>query len=226
MKHEYQYDLVDGHIIVKDGETRLLIDTGAPSSVGENTPLDFAGASHNVAGTYLGVTPCSLTSNVGSPVHALIGVDVLNHYDMTINPPESVLTLTDGEQSLSGNCIALDQLKGIPIVPASVAGQTVRMFFDTGAKLSYLHPEMTAKYHRDGSEEDFYPSLGKFQTDTFSVPVSLGTEEIVLRVGVLPEPLQMTLMMGNTSGILGTAILATHRVCFAPRRKILVFTRL
>lgn len=33
MKHEYEYKLVDGHIIVKDGNRQLLIDTGAPYSV-------------------------------------------------------------------------------------------------------------------------------------------------------------------------------------------------
>jgi hypothetical protein len=225
MKHTYRYDLVDGHIIVRDGVSRLLIDTGAPSSVAETASLSFAGKTHDAAQDYMGVTPDSLSSNVGAPIHALIGADILNQYDMTADGREQSIRLTDEEEPLIGEALPLDAFMGIPILSASVQGQPVRMFFDTGAKLSYLDPGMAARFPKDGTEQDFYPGLGKFQTDTFTVPVSLGSEEIVFRVGVLPQLLQMTLMMADTAGIIGTAILDRHMICFAPRRNVLMLVR-
>jgi hypothetical protein len=59
----------------------------------------------------------------------------------------------------------------------------------------------------------------------YDIPIILATETVVLRVGNLPEPLQMTLMMADTGGILETAILRTHRVTFAPRRRTLTLQR-
>ena len=47
-----------------------------------------------------------------------------------------------------------------------------------------------------------------------------------LRFGNLPELLQMTLTMADTRGILGTSILGTHKVTFAPRRKTLTIRRI
>jgi len=226
MRHEYKYDLVDGHIIVRDGASRLLIDTGAPSSVGEASSLAFAGETRSVAQDYMGVTPAFLGSKIGSPVHALIGADILNRFDVTIDPSQSVVTLNEGEEHLIGEPIPLDDFMGIPIVLASIGGQTIRVFFDTGAKLSYLAPEITAAFPRDGAEQDFYPGLGSFQTDTFTVPISVGSEQFVLRVGVLPELLQMALMKADTGGILGTAVLESHSVCLAPRRGTMRLTKL
>jgi len=160
MRHEYDYDFVDGHIIVLDGASRLLIDTGAPSSVGETPSLTFAGETHQVAQEYMGVTPGFLGNAIGTSVHALIGADILNRFDVTIDPSRSVLMLDEGEEHLVGELIALDDFMGIPIVPASVGEHSIRMFFDTGAKLSYLAPEITAVFPRDGTEQDFYPGLG------------------------------------------------------------------
>ncbi len=70
MTHEYEYKLVDGHIIVPHDNKQLLIDTGAPSSVGDSSPLAFAGGSYSMQSSYMGISPASLSYSVGTPVGA------------------------------------------------------------------------------------------------------------------------------------------------------------
>jgi len=226
MKHEYEYKLVDGHIIVKDGSRQLLIDTGAPSSVGDSSPLAFAGGSYPMQSSYMGISPASLSKSVGTPINALVGADILNRYDILIDPVAQRFTLTEDKLPLDGTSLELDVFMGIPIIEASVGEEMVRMFFDTGAKLSYLDPDKTNAFSSVGTESDFYPGVGEFSTNAYDIPIALATENVVLRVGNLPELLQMTLMMANTSGILGTAILKTHKVTFAPRRSTMTLQRI
>lgn len=82
MEHNYTYDLVEGHIIAQAQANALLIDTGAPFSVGRSSPLPFAGRVHDVSPNYMGVTPDSLSRSVGTTIDGLVGADILNQYDI------------------------------------------------------------------------------------------------------------------------------------------------
>ena len=226
MIHTYKYELVSGHIIAIADQFRLLIDTGAPSSVADSSPLSFAGRSYRTQRNYMGISPESLSMSVGSPVNALVGADILNQYDILIDPTTHTLNISEDELPLSGKSLKLDNFMGIPIIEATVGEDKVRIFFDTGAKLSYLDPDRTNVFQSVGSEKDFYPGVGDFSTNAYDVPIILASETVVLRVGNLPQLLQMTLMMADTEGILGTAILRTHKVTFAPRRKIMALQRI
>lgn len=222
MKYEYPYDLVNGHIVLKANANSLLIDTGAPSSVGNSSPLDFAGRTHDVSPNYMGVTPESLSCHsVGTTINGLVGADILNQYDILFDSSRHRITLSEEELPTDDDFLPLDAFMGIPIIETVVAGETVRMFFDTGAKLSYLNPDLSAKFPSAGEERDFYPGVGDFTTHTHTVPIGIGGREITLRVGILPELLQATLMMADTGGILGTALLDAYTVLFAPRRRIM-----
>jgi hypothetical protein len=226
MVHTYRYSLVDGHIIAMAGQLSLLIDTGAPSSVSDSAPLVLTGRSHATQRSYMGVTPASLGESIGTSINALVGVDILNQYDTLIDPPTRTISMSEAPLPLKGVTLDVDNCMGIPIIEAMAGEHEVRMFFDTGAKLSYLDPDLTASFPEVGAEDDFYPRFGVFSTRVFDIPINLGEETIVLRAGNLPSILQMTLMMADTSGILGTALLRTHRVTFAPRRKAMALSRI
>ena len=214
----YPYELVGGHIIVVDGADRLLLDTGGPTSVAETGALGFGGIQTSTATDYMGVTPASLSEHIGCHISALVGADVLNQFDVRIDPTNRTVTIQDDEPELNGTVMQLDFFMGIPVVEVGVGTRSVRMFFDTGAKLSYVSPDITTGVEPAGQEDDFYPGVGKFTTEAFDVRVHFGEESCALRVGHLPELLQMTLMMADTSGILGTAILNNYAVHYAPRR--------
>ena len=221
----FQYDLVDGHIIVREGSVAYLIDTGAPLSIGESRTLSFADGTFEVQNNYMGITSQELSKHVGTDLHALVGADILSSFNLVIDPRSSEIILSDEGITLSGIELDVDYFMGIPIIQAEVAGQPIRMFFDTGAKLSYLDQEISQKYPTLGTIHDFYPSMGRFETRIFRVPIRLGTAEIELTVGILPELLQLTLIMSDTSGILGTGILSDFAIELDPHRRKLVLEK-
>jgi hypothetical protein len=92
---------------------------------------------------------------------------------------------------------------GIPIIEMSINNQNLKFFFDTGAKLSYLSDRFTSNYKCSGIEEDFYPGVGIFQTESFDILTRFGNYNFYAKYGNLPKLLQMTLMLGGTDGIIG-----------------------
>lgn len=111
---------------------------------------------------------------------------------------------------------------GIPILSAQIGSSDYRMFFDTGAQISYLQDDSLAGFPAAGQVTDFYPGVGQFQTETHTVDVRVGASSLSVRCGSLPGLPGMTLMMAGTQGILGNQILHGRKVGYFPRRKLLI----
>lgn len=101
---------------------------------------------------------------------------------------------------------------GTPIVTVRVGGSGHGMFFDAGARISCFQDDSLAEVPPAGSVTDFYPGVGRFQTETHEVPVPLGGVAFTLRCGGLPGLLGMTLMMAGTRCIVGNAIRSKRSV--------------
>ncbi len=226
MDYTFKYELVDGHIIVNDGPSRLLIDTGSPITVSDRAKISFCGRSFQTVTCFAGTSLAQLSKWVGTPVDLLVGVDILNNFDMQINPANETLLVSDEPLLLSGERLTLEELAGIPIIKGIIGTAEVLMYFDTGAKLSYFTPEVTGNLHSVGTAEDFYPGFGPFRTPLFDVQIALGAELILIRAGNLPTQLQTMLRAATADGILGSAVMRSHEVLFAPRRKSLSLQRL
>ncbi len=214
--------LRDGHLFVELGGELWLLDTGAPTSFGTAENIFIGGEEFRLGSSYLGLTAATLSSFVGVPCVGLLGADVLGRFDMVFDTPSGSLAISTGELVHSGQSVRLDEFMGIPIVIARVGGSDYRMFFDTGAQISYFQDDSLTEFPAAGSVTDFYPGVGQFQTETHEVPVSLGGVAFTLRCGTLPGLLGMTLMMASTEGIVGNAILSNRIVGYFPRRRMMV----
>jgi len=211
-----------GHLFVELGGELWLLDTGAPTSFGMSRRLTIAGEQFILGTDYLGLTAATLTQFVGVPCVGLLGADVLGRFDHLFDSIAGRLTVSTAELSHSGQTVRLDEFMGIPIVTARVGGRQYRMFFDTGAQISYFQGESLTEFPSAGSVTDFYPGVGQFQTDTHDVPVSLDGVSFTLRCGTLPGLLAPTLMMASTEGIVGNAILSNRTVGYFPRRRRMI----
>jgi hypothetical protein len=214
--------LRDGHVFIELGGELWLLDTGAPTSFGSSRSLTIAGEQFSVGTNYLGLTATTLSQFVGVACVGLLGADVLARFDHIFDTAGGSLTLSTAELSHSGQSVSLDEFMGIPIVTARVGGSDYRMFFDTGAQIFYFQDDSLTEFPSAGSVTDFYPGVGQFETDTHEVPVLLGSVALTLRCGTLPGLLGMTLMMADTEGIVGNAILRNRPVGYFPRRHALV----
>lgn len=214
--------LTDGHLFLTLDGDRWLVDTGAPTSFGTSRALTLAGESFDLEQSMLGLNAEVLSGYVGVPCAGLLGADVLNHFDHLIDVPGGTLTLSTDSIAHEGETLPVELFMGIPVVTARVGDRTHRMFFDTGAQVSYLQHEALASYPPAGKVTDFYPGVGRFETDTHQVPVALGARTFSLRCGRLPMLLGMTLMMAGTEGIIGNVVLQDRQLGYAPRRGVLV----
>lgn len=214
--------LRDGHVFTELDGGSWLLDTGAPTSFGNGGELSIAGESFRLGENYLGLTSTTLSSFVGVPCAGLLGADVLGRFDLLFDAVRSTLGLSTGELEHRGQTVPLEQFMGIPILAARIGGEDHRMFFDTGAQISYFQDDSLSDFPGAGSVTDFYPGVGQFQTDTHQVEVTLGGISFTLRCGTLPGLLGATLMMAGVRGIVGNQILVDRKIGYFPRRRRLV----
>ena len=230
MKYSLAYELVDGHIIVtSEGGKKCLIDTGSHVSVGSPENILFAGARHALTPSLLGKAAYELPGPIGVCIDALVGVDILNRYDMLIDPVRQVLEFSDEEieveGEVEGEVLPIQLLSGVPILVVGIGDKRIKVFFDTGAPISYASEDVLKTYPRVGTAQDYYITFGAFQTVIHRVPITLGSRVIDLDVGVLPPELLRLLLGAGVEGILGTAILDYFAVAYLPRRKIIVLLK-
>ena len=212
----------DGHLFLVLEDDLWLLDTGAPTSFGTTRHLYIAGEHFNLSTSYLGLTAATLSQFVGVQCVGLLGADVLSRFDHIFDTAGGRLTVSTSELSRNGHMVRLDEFMDIPIVTARVGRSDYRMFFDTGAQISYFQHDSLSEFPFAGRVIDFYPGVGQFHTDTHEVPFSLGGITFTLRCGTLPGVLGMTLMMAGTAGIVGNAIMSNRTVGYFPRRGTMV----
>jgi hypothetical protein len=210
----------NAHLFVEIEGSLWLHDTGAPSSFGIWPSLELLGKRFAIDDSYMGLDAAFLSEAVGVECKGLLGADVLGEFDQIIDLPGGCLTLSTEDLEHPGQTLEIEAFMDIPILSAAVAGETFRMFFDTGAQVSYLQDGLIESYPDAGMLEDFYPGFGKFDTETHAVPFNLGREMLSLRCGQLPALLGMSLMMADVSGILGNEIFKNRSIGYFPRRKL------
>lgn len=200
---QFQIQLYKGHPIINDGENRILIDTGAPSTIHSSNNLNFCSDNFVCSTNYMGLTVSIISDMLGTEIKTLLGADILSDYKILLDYQNQVIKFSKQEIKIDGTQVDISNFMGIPIIKMTVDNQELKFFLDTGAKLSYLSDSLTSNYESIGTDEDFYPGVGRFQTECFEIPTVFGNTEFVVKYGNLPTLLQMTLMLGGTDGIIG-----------------------
>jgi len=200
---QFQITLFKGHPIINDGENIILIDTGAPSTIHTSDKLVFCSDIYSCSTNYMGLTANKLSELLGTEITTLLGADILPNYNLMLDYKNVIAQFDKQEIVFEGNEFDLTSFMGIPIIELNIDNQKLKFFLDTGAKLSYLSDSFTNNYKSIGTEEDFYPGVGKFETQCFEISTSFGNYNFKVKYGNLPALLQMTLMLSGTNGIIG-----------------------
>lgn len=200
----FKITLFDGHPILKDGDNIILLDTGAASTIHSSDQLLFCSDSYTCSTNYMGLSANKLSEMIGTKITTLMGTDILSSYNLMLDYKNRIAQFDKDEIVFEGDELELNSFMGIPLIELNVDNQTLKFFLDTGAKLSYLSNDYTANYDSVGKQEDFYPGVGKFQTECFDIQTSSGNQSFNVRYGHLPTLMQETLMLGGTNGIIGS----------------------
>jgi len=200
---QFQITLFKRHPIINDGENIILIDTGAPSTIHASSVLTFCSENYNCSTNYMGLTVSKISEMLGTEITTLLGADILSDYKILFDYKNEIIEFNKEAIALDGNEIGISNFMGIPIIELLIDNQKLKFFLDTGAKLSYLSGSITSNYESIGTDEDFYPGVGKFETECFDISTSFRDNNFNVKYGNLPRLLQMTLMLGGTDGIIG-----------------------
>lgn len=200
---QFQLQLFKGLPIINDGENRILIDTGAPSTIHTSDSLNFCSESFGCSTNFMGLTVSKISDMLGTEITTLLGADILSGYKIFLDYQNQVIEFSKQKIDIKGTQVGISKFMGTPIIKMTIDNQKLKFFLDTGTRLSYLSDRLTSNYENVGTDEDFYPGVGKFQTECFEIPTVFGDNEFVVKYGNLPTLLQMTLMLGGTDGIIG-----------------------
>jgi len=210
--------LQNGHPFIELEGNLWLFDTGAPTSFGESKKITLDGQSFRLNDNYLGFSASTLSQLTEVECHGLIGADILARFDHLLDVSNAAVTMSTERLEHTGTALPLSTFMGIPVVTARIAGKDYQMFFDTGAQISYFQEDIIKSFPSAGTVTDFYPGLGRFQTETHLVQVELGECVFTLRCGTLPGLLSATLMLAGASGIIGNQIAENRIIGYFPRR--------
>lgn len=224
--NSYPCFILDGHPVVETPQGLILVDTGAATSFGDAGQLFLFENTYPLAPSYLGQSICDISRLVGTRFAALVGVDILNQFDWSLDFEKAQFSLLSHWPRHSTMNLPFLDFMGVPIVQAEVSGQAAKLFFDSCAKLSYLNPRLIDGAKPSGEENDFYPGFGSFKTQTYQVPIVLSQASLTVRVGMLPEGLNVLLEGYGAAGLLGADLLNEHKLFYSFARKQILLQRL
>ena len=211
-----------GHLYVSIDEHDWLLDTGAPITFGNINSLYIGNARFDIPNSYVGLTASQLSEFVGHATTGIIGTDILNKFNIIIDVKNEKVSFANDTVTLEGSSLEMAEYMGIPIIMAKINGRNRKMFFDTGAQISYFQNESLYSFPALGKFTDFFPGFGQFQTNLYMVGAVIGTEQYKLRCGQLPKLLAMTLAQTGAEGIIGNEMLKDQVVGYFPGSKQLV----
>ena len=210
---EYKIEVVDNHLIINIEKHRILIDSGSPKSFGNIQQIRILNNTFQVAQEYMRFNINQFSFDLGFEIDLLLGGNILNNFNYKIDLLNKVISFSENA-IVPNNCfeLPLSFYTNIPIIEYKVNENKIRAFFDTGAKISYINRNIANNFNRIGETEDFYPGWGKFNVDLYEIPIIINSYENTFKFGVLPNQLEMSLLIDNTQSILGNDFLKYYIV--------------
>jgi hypothetical protein len=135
---QFQMEIFKGHPIIIEGEHRILIDTGAPSTIHQSSEIQFCGDDYDCEVNYMGLKISNISELLGMEITTLLGADILSEYKILFDYANKLVTFSKDDLNFVGKTLDITDFMGIPILQMSVNNQELKFFLDTGARLSFL----------------------------------------------------------------------------------------
>ena len=210
---------VRGGLAVATIEDRhWVVDTGAPHSFGVGTlTLDNRTIRlDSPSGRY---DPGVLSEVAGVPIAGLLGAADLFHEGCTLDAPGGRLIL--GAPTVPGPGVPCAPGphwgQRLPILQAQLEGRPVRVAFDTGASVGYVHPDLVPHLGDPVDQVREYMAMTHSWSET---PLWQGQLEVAghrgdYRWGVLPQDCHYLFDLLGMDVLFGGAFLADHSIAFS-----------
>ena len=222
---EFYLTLFEGHPIIKDGDNLILIDTGSPSTIHISNSLEFCSEIYPCSTNYMGLTTNKLSEMLGTEITTLLGADIISDYELMLDYKKKVCHFSKQNIMFEGQECEISSFMGIPVIELAIDNKILKLFLDTGAKLSYLPQNITKAFESVGIEEDFYPGVGKFKTDCYELPTRFEKNDFMVKYGNLPPMLESALKLSGVEGIIGYDFFNNFKVSLGKENKTMNYVR-
>jgi DNA-binding transcriptional MerR regulator len=214
------------HIFFETPTDKVLVDTGAPKSMGTAGAFLIGNEPISLDSSVMGTTISELSRLIEYKFTVLLGADILDKFDLTIDLEEGTITFSKNNTEPQGIVIPLRFYMGIPQIDVQAGGNNIRTFFDIGSRFSYIASKFVPKTVPVKKSQDFYPGMGKFEVDVYPISFSTGTITLCNSACTLPKMLELALLMGNASGITGSEFLDDYAVTLSKKSMTAEFRKL
>lgn len=211
----------NNHLFVQIDGALWVYDTGADSSFGVH-PVSLIGPTQEISTDYAGFNAGDISRFLNENVAGIIGADLINPFDHIIDLRTNTLTVSDEQLTCDGHVQKLDFFMGVPMLEAQIGGARCKLFFDTGAQISYYQGSVPPGAESAGTLHDFFPTVGEFSSETYRFSIALSGFSPIVRFGKLPGLMGMSLGMAGVLGILGNELMRNQVTGYFPRRKQLI----
>lgn len=122
MKKTYTINNFDKHLIIEDNGKTFLIDTGSPFSIFDDAHIELCG--HQFPKGLALYSAADISNLLGMHVDALVGNDILKHFNVGIDYAGGTITLSDEVLDLPGAIELPFELSfGVPKVTMTLQGE-------------------------------------------------------------------------------------------------------
>jgi hypothetical protein len=169
------------------------------ATIHTSAELSFMGEQFSCATSLMNITSESLSELVGTPLTTLLhlGMDILSQFKILFDYKAGFIGFSKDVIHMKGYTLPFSSYMKIPVIELSIDHVQSKVFLDSGARLSYLLPSLTAGRQSIGEETDFYPGLGSFQTPVFDIESYITGMPFSVKFGNLPLSLQPLLKNAN-----------------------------
>lgn len=202
-KMKFPITLFDKHILLHSNENIILVDTGSPVTIHSENQITFCNQTFDCSKEYFGVTVEHLSDMLGSPITTLMGTDILSEFIVVYDYENQMIEFKSHENQLEGNIVEITQNMGLPMIDLILQGEQVKVFIDTGAKISYIDKKFTQDFESQGTLEDFNPMIGEFSTESYTLDADFEGNTFSVLFGNLPEMFQAILSLSGVAGVIG-----------------------
>ncbi|MBW6516866.1 MAG: hypothetical protein K0B81_09700 [Candidatus Cloacimonetes bacterium] len=221
--YQYPLEIKKGHLYITVGNKSWLIDTGSPVSFSKHD-LMIGERLYPLSEKDSKKFPEELTDLIGHHTDGLLGNNVIREHDVLLDLAAGQMTFSEDHISANGLILKTELVSGIPCIDVGIKGKNYRMFFDTGAQISYFTQDHNLDYPEAGDFQDFYPFFGEFETKTYLVKVILNENLRTLRFGVFPLLLNMAIVSLKIEGIIGLELIQGRKLLLSYRRNMMILS--
>lgn len=221
---------IDEHLLIQTRDAGfVLLDTGSPKSF-KRGDAEISILMDKISDNNDGLLE-EISRHIGcQKIIGLIGSDILKDKDVSIDPLSETIIFSQpigNDAHYKGVKTDIGMTMEIPTIEFEINGKKHTAFIDTGARLNYISPEFTKNIKpAQKGVKDFYPLLGRFDTDVYCLEISIGSEPITMNFGTLPPPLQAAIGITGINSIIGSEILKTFAMHISIAGRFIILARI